>query len=385
MAQYNENLQRLVGFVRSVKPTADPAVITGWINQTIRTVIDRRPYWSALLRQGIIPIPASYSTGTVSLTSGSATVAGSGTSWPTTDLVNTTVSAAITSPGVYSVTPSSMSGITEDSLLYVDAGGTPEIISVRSTTGTTFTAEFSYAHSGSFTITASSYAGRQLRISSSYPAFTILAVTSSTSLTLENSWGGADLSGTSYSIVKKYYTIDPDIKDILLCVDQSQPAALNIHISQAYMNQIDPQRTASGDPYILADYLPSRGGNMQYEIYPTQTTAGQLDCIYALQWPELRRPGDQAPWFINPKLWIDGALALALRTRSQSDDPFYDPKAGMQYQRDFEAGVIEAVNADNSKALQAMESFSKHLHPGGDWAQSHAVSVGGYGCNDEDW
>lgn len=350
----------------------------------MRRLLDKRAFWSGTLKRGIISIPAAYTTGTISLTNGSASVTGSGTSWPTNDIVNTTVAVAVSNIGLQTVTPGSMSGITTDSVLYVDGAGTPEIVAVRKVTATTFTANFTKAHTAGFTLTASSLAGRQLRISSSDPTFTIRAVPSATSLTLDQPWGAAAASGQSYSIVKMYYTIATDIRDILIVADRSVPSRLRFHVPQAELNWRDPQRTESGDPHTLADYIPNEAGNMQYEVYPIQTSARQLDVLYTCQWPDMEAPGDVPPPFIDPTILTYGALADALRHNTGGrlgvdKDPSYDPVQADRYEAKFEIESDRAASADEGKALQAFEQSAAYLFGEGgggpNFYQTHDLSA----------
>jgi hypothetical protein len=71
-----------------------------------------------------------------------------------TQSISTTVTAAVSAVGVQAVTPAAMTGIKPGQALYIDSGGTPELVYVISTTATTFTANFASTHSGSYTVTS---------------------------------------------------------------------------------------------------------------------------------------------------------------------------------------------------------------------------------------
>lgn len=376
--QYTDTLANMVGFLVRVKPNLDPTLAQDYLNNRIRTVLDRKSFWAGTLKSGKIAIPAQYSTGSITITEGSTAVTGSGASWPTNDLVNTTVTAAISVAGLQTVTPASMAGITTDTLLYVDAAWTPEIVAVRETTATTFKAVFVSTHTTGFTLRASSFVGRQIRLSASSPIYTIRAVPSVTSLTLGDAWAGATASGQAYQIIKLYYTLSTDVRDILAVSDTTQGNSVSFHVSQRELNQIDPQRSATGDPRALVDYLPNENGNMQYEIYPVQITQRQLAYMYSSQWSAMRSPNDIPPPFINPGVIQDGALSDALRIRSTPEDPYYDPVGANFYEAKFERGVQDAINADESKALMAYSAHANILGGGANWAQSHAVSLEDY-------
>lgn len=378
MAVYSDNLASMSGRVRGVKPNAQVTQIRAAINDRIRFIIDSQIFWADLLASSVLSMPAVYVTGTVALTNGSKTVTGTSTAWPITDVSNTTIAVAVTEYGVQTVTPASMTGIEVDSLLYVDASGSPEAVAVLEVGRTTFKANFQKLHSAAFTVTQSSLAGLQLVLGSTIPIYTIRAVVSSTSFLIDQEWGITALTGSSYQIIKCYFTISPDLKDIVALWDPTQGRPMAFHKSQDYLNYRDPQRASTGVPLVLADFIPTEAGTMQYELWPHQTISYQIPILYCKQWPELKNPTDQPPWFINPSIIIAGATADALRIRNQqigsdAGDPFFDPKTAEIYERQFQVGLAAAVNANQSKALTVLEQFSNFFGymPGGNWSQAH--------------
>ncbi len=77
-------------------------------------------------------------------------------------LINTNSGASTvtgTFPAVVTVTPANMTGIYTGQSLKVDAGGSLETITVTATTGTTFTASFTLAHTGTWIIVGHSNSG----------------------------------------------------------------------------------------------------------------------------------------------------------------------------------------------------------------------------------
>ncbi len=385
MAVYSDNLASMTGRVRGVKPNAQVTQIRSAINDRIRYIIDSQIFWADLLSTGILSMPNAYTTGTVSLTNGSKTVTGSGTAWPINDVSNTTIAAAITEYGVQTVVPVSMIGIEVDSLLYIDSSGTPEAVAVLEVGRTTFKANFQKLHTAGATVTQSSLAGQQLVLGSTIPIYTVRAIASATSLLIDQEWGITALTADSYQILKCYFTIAPDLKDIVALWDPTQGRPMAFHKSQDYLNYRDPQRAATGVPLVLADYMPTEAGTMQYELWPHQAISYQIPVLYCRQWPEMKNPTDLPPYFISPSVIIAGATADALRIRDQqvgieSSDPFFDPKTAEIYERQFRDGLVAAINANQSKALNVLENYRQWMGymPGGNWAQSH-VSDDYYG------
>lgn len=374
--QFVTTLEDMRGHIRRVRPGIDPNTVRDFLNQQVRSVLDRKAIWAGLIRRGVISIPSAYTTGTVAFTSGSDVVTGTDTAWAVSDVVNTTVAAAVTEVGLQWVTPASMAGIDVDSALYVDGAGTPEVVTVVAIQATRFLADFRQAHSASFTLTASSLTGRQLRVSNQYPIYTVKAITSTTGMILDMAWAGTSLASTGYSVILMYVTLAPNMKHLIDVVDPVQPLQLTTHYSHRQLNFEDPQRIAGGPPYVLADMGPSPSGNMQYEIYPPQTAARQLHYIYTIQWPDMIANGDRPPFFINPNVFIYGALAQALRMKVSDKDVGYDPGVANQYERMAERDLAAAQIADDGKVQAQMDWEYQRIMGGrgSTWSQSHAVS-----------
>lgn len=376
--QYVTTLGEMRGFVRRLKPNVDPNTIRDFLNQRVRSLLDRSIVWSGLIRRGVIQIPAAYSTGTVTLTSGSAVVAGAATDWPVSDIVNTTLSAAVDETGLQWVTPASMTGIDVDTVLVADAGSSRELVAVVETDSTRFRANFRKTHLTSATLTASSLTGRQFKLGMRYPIYTVRAVYSATSMELDNPWAGDSLPSIGYTVLKAYYTMSPNMKHLLTVLDPQQAIALKIHYPQSALNVEDPQRTAAGWPTLVSDVGRNEAGNMQYEIYPHQTAPRHLSYIYVEQWPDMKEDGDQPPPFVNPNVFLWGAASQALRTKVGEKDSYYDPATANYYEAKAMNEEALAMAADQSKA-QTMLSLEVERMLGGRgglWNQSHAVTAG---------
>lgn len=336
----------------SFRPGVDRNLVQGWLNDRVRQALDSRTYWSDLLSHGVLSIPNFYNTGNVTVNTGSKVVVGDGTNaWPVNDKVNTTVVAGINEIGYVVVTPLSMQNIATDTYLYVDAAGTPETVVVVRTTATTFTAQFQFVHTApNTTLTSSSLSGMQFRTDESSPVFTVTSVQSSTMLTLDLPWGYMTLVNTAYQIVKSYFTLAPDLKDVLYVIDAYQGIPLRLHVAVEEINWRDPQRSSTGPPLAVVDLAPSAGGSMQYELWPWQFSSYQLGFIYYKQWPDMLLDTDRPPWFINPSIFMFGALADALNFRVNEKDIYHNPKLAMHYEARFQQGMEDARNADESKA-----------------------------------
>jgi hypothetical protein len=395
VSQYNSTLQNLLGEVRAHKPNAQAPQIQRDLNSRVRRVVEMRPYWSGLIKRKVVNVPAAYGVGGLNMTPGSPTINGVGTNWPVADLVNTTAPAVQNGnvqAGYNEITPASMNGIVNDCYLYIADGVFSEVVGVTETTATTFTASFQFLHNPGFTITSSSLAGRQLQMGSNLPIYTLYAVVSSdgsgnNTALIDSPFAGPSLTSAGYNLVQAYFTIDPLIKQFIQVWDPIQGIPLRFNITQGFLNKIDPMRTSTGSPECFADLYPSLSGSMQYEMWPYQTIPYSIPVTYAQQWPEMKRSTDRPPWFINPSIFSDGAIADALRRKelknTDGKDPYFDPALAETFEKKFIEGAMLAASADESKLLQALESGNeRYITPGGNWQQSHVGDMGQFYIGD---
>jgi hypothetical protein len=300
------------------------------------------------------------------------------------------ITEAVKAPGTYWTTPASMAGITKNSLLYVDAGGaSPEIVTVLDCLNGHILCPFVYTHNAGFTVTMSSLTNLQLRVNSVNPIFSVVAVTSPTSLVLDNPWGQASFTGMSYMILKIYTTFMEEtatamnIKELVVVTDPVQSIMLRLQVSQEEINMYDPNRTSTDSPQCIVNLGPNRNGNQLYEIYPPQSTAWQLAVLSHVQWPELRLPSDQPPPFLNPNIFLMGALADAFSTPCprppDGKDLFFSLENAQRYEARFEQAVVEAMTADEGLYQRAFQwNFAQTFGAssmGANWEQSHSIDA----------
>lgn len=368
----------------SFRPNVDRNLVKGWINDRVRQALDSRTYWADLLSHGVLSIPNFYSQGTVNVTTGSPIITGgipdtqgNTTAWPVNDVVNTTVTLGINEIGYVTVTPVSMQNINIDTYLYADALGTPETVVVVQVSPSTFTAKFLTTHVGPTTLTTSSLTGQQFRTDESSPIFTVTSVQNAAQLTLNLPWGMSSITNSAYQIVKAYFTLAPDLKDLLFMIDAFQGIPLRIHVPVMEINWRDPQRSSTGPPLSVVDLAPSDGGSMQYELWPWQFAPYQLGFIYQRQWPDMLQDTDRPPWFINPTVFFHGALADALNFKVNEKDIYHNPKLAMHYEQRFMMGLEDAKNADESKFQRAYQFNFEQLFgsAGANFWQSHDPDV----------
>lgn len=360
MSQFQDDLGSLVGEVRNLRPNVGDPQIKTWINWRIRQALDHRTFWSDLLKQSILPIPETYTTGTIDVTNGSATVAGAATAWPVDDVVDTTLAQDVDDIGYVEAYPTAVTGIGEDSVLYVGAGtANAEAVSVVQVKSGSFIGKFAKTHTAADTITQSSLVNQQFRLSNAHPVFTVQAVTTTTSLILTNPWGGDDAATQTYRICLMYVVLANDLKSLIAMKDEQTGYPVRIHVTLDEANFRDPRRTiVTGNPYFnVVDLGANDQGNMLYEIWPAPSDVRQFSYLYYKQWPPLENEGDRPPWFINPSIWVYGALADAYRYRSGLKDPYHNPGLAEHWEGRFREGMQLAKNSDEAKCLSALTNF----------------------------
>jgi len=358
----------MIGRCQQRKPNASPQAIKDALNDRIRQAIDSRPFWSDLLRRGSINFPNQYATGTATTTTGSTLIVGSGTAWPVSDVASTTLPNGVNDPGVREVVVSSLAGITADSYLFVDAG-TPSaetvpvtnvVAAVDGSGGGYVTARFQYSHAPGVSATISSLSGQQFRFGVNYPILTVRSVRDPQTIETDLPWTGAPLVASAYYILKMYVTLAVNLKGALLFVDRIQGIPLAYPVSQNQLNGSDPQRSNLQSPLCISPLSPNESGNMQYEVWPAPTSAYSIDYIYYLGWPDLEDDNDQPPWFIDPQVFIDGAIADMLRTKMLDRgmnrvDPWFDPKLADVFEKKAEKGLQIAIQSDEARCMTAYE------------------------------
>jgi hypothetical protein len=350
-----------------VKPNANQSEVVRAINSRIVALTDAQVFWADMIKRRIISIPAPYTTGTISLATGSQFALGGGTTlFPVNDRVNTLSTTGVQDFGYQEIAPALMTNIAPDSMLFCDATGMfPEAVAVTNVTPVSFFAKFNYPHNPNFTITSSSLAGLQLNIGNNYPKFTVRSVRDASTLELDLPFGGLPLANVAYQIQLLYTPIDANLKVILSCVDQLVGRQLMLYVPVQEIDRKDPQRTAIGDPLCLVQHSPTEAGNFCVELWPAPLGARQLGVLCQTSWPPLELDTDPPPWFIDSTVFVYGACADLLRIKNvrfaSETDPFFNPQLAQEYEVKYEQGLIRAVNNNQAKT---QTSFSVDRLPG---------------------
>lgn len=361
MAINNDTLYTMVGRVLQGR-AAGSAQAIGWINDAIRIIINKRTYWNDLRKTTNLKVNDLYKAGTVNMTSGDATVIGTATAWPVNDVVDTTLAEPVLQTGPARVLLNNMAGVDENSVLLVGAGTPNEEYVVCQRIGNgmfgpnSIHAFFTKLHNENETVTQSSMVGRQLRVETNDPIYSIIGVKSATELELDNKWQDATRLNATYKIVNMYYTIFPNIRKIIIPLDIRQGIMLDCTKTQQDLALMDPQRSQGGDPVWLASAFPNVNNNMRWELWPAPTSARQIFILASQQWPELKNDDDIPPPFLEPTIITDMALSRAVSVKIGSDDKFFDPNLGKYYYDRALAALEDAYGSDEDLSIQDLIS-----------------------------
>src|SRR4029077_14647187 len=97
-----------------------------------------------------------------------------------------------------------------------------------------------------------SWVGAQFRLDNTYPTYTIIAVQSATSMTLDAPWVGATLAGKTYTVFQCYFTTPADFQASYLLTNPTNSYRLWTDVTQFDLGGCDPQRASSGPAYAAS-------------------------------------------------------------------------------------------------------------------------------------
>lgn len=176
-------------------PSLSPKLAQDLTRNAFRRLAERRR-WSWLIKYGQFLAPASYSTGTVSVTNASDAVTGSGTTW------------------------------------------------------------------------TAAMVGRQFRVGTDAPIYTVASFISATSITLDAVYGGDTDATASYEIYQCFFTVPDDFSQFVTLWDPQYNWQLALDIDQRELNMRDAQRSSAGSGYCVSfrDYSRSAIGQVAQPI-----------------------------------------------------------------------------------------------------------------------
>ena len=300
----SDSLTQMAGQLLLYCPQCPRDLAELWIRDRWRRACESR-HWSFLRTSSVIHIPAAYSTGTVSITTGTQAVTGSGTVW------------------------------------------------------------------------TSSHVGMQFKVAGKAPVYTISAVGSNTSLTIDTVWGAPSISSSTYMICQAYSSMPSDFLKFLSCVDTMNFWRMRTDsYTKEDLDRFDPMRSSSGNPLILAAFQNTSTGQAQYEMWPHPVTQRDYPFTYVKRTADF---GDSStlPSILTGDVLVRGALADLCRwpgPSAETRNPMFDLRLSSSYELEFIHCLGEAGRQDNEIYQTDLSYQNWPLAPvNAAFAQSHAM------------
>ena len=227
------------------------------------------------------------------------------------------------------------------------------------TAGTVTVTNQSNAVVGIGTAFTAAMIGQQFRTSTLTPIYTITAVGSATTLTLDQPWGAASGSGQGYKIYIAYQIPPTDFHAFISIWDPNFSWSLWSTVSQAELNTYDAQRASQGTPYVVADfdYTGLAFGGVaispqlpRFEVWPHQQAQYVIPFMYEKRFPDLNDANGELPRFIPGNVLLEGALAQCARWPGPESgkNPYFSLQLAQTHQALYDKQVRELeINDDN--------------------------------------
>jgi len=185
--------------------------------------------------------------------------------------------------------------------------------------GTVTTTQGSTTVTGIGTAFTAAMAGRQFRLTTTTPIYTVTAVDIVLqTLTLDLPWGPASYIGHAYEIYSAYVSPPTDFNYFLTVWDPNFNWQLHLNITQREVNTWDAQRSNRGQAYLVSprDYYTPSGSTIplpRFEVWPHVTSAYVLPFLYLSRATDLQDSGALLPRYIRGDVLLELALAEAAR------------------------------------------------------------------------
>lgn len=252
------------------------------------------------------------------------------------------------------------------------------------TTGTVQVTQNSTTVVGTNTVWDATMQQLQFRVGMGTPVYTIATVTDATHLELDLAWGPASNSGLSYSIYRMYYTPPSDFLSFISVWDTQQAYQLKRNVSQADLNQWDPQRANIGQPYVVAalDYNSTDVNTPplpRYEIWPGMQSAYVLSHLYISRATDISDSDGYLPRYIRGDVILEMALAECARWPGpdlQNPNPYFSLGIAEMHDGRADRMIMELERQDNEiyeANVQYYTSMPYAPFMDSTWQQSHDI------------
>lgn len=216
-------------------------------------------------------------------------------------------------------------------------------------------------------------------------------------ITLNMPFGEPSLVNAPYQIYQCYYNApayppkpipgnDPGFIRFLSLTNKTSGYTIRgkrLWYTQDMLNAIDPNRGATGDAYIVANYGHNSKGLPVFELYPAPATQATYSATYWTRWPDVTPTFDfpQVPYgLVNVVMDMARTFACQWATANVATKPELQLTnwiaTAQFYKQEFKEGLIQCLKQDDEIApLRGFSQTSKFDFPlGGEFLQGHDVS-----------
>lgn len=230
---------------------------------------------------------------------------------------------------------------------------------------------------------------RQIKFSDGDAIYNIAAFDGST-ITLDGLFLGTTNAASNYTIFQCYYS--PPSTDFLRWIsvtDLINGNELGMLKTKEEMDRIDPQRTSTGDPLVIAAHraVPEgfwdanvNVGDPLYEFWPHPTSYRMYRAIYQRRGLELSSATDRPPSSIPDELVLAKAKKLAYDWKLGIEPEFLVayrslvPSLAQEYTERLRQAMVQDDELFNTQWLPRLGARGWDSN----WAQAHAVPGGEY-------
>lgn len=237
--------------------------------------------------------------------------------------------------------------------------------------------------------------GRQVLFSGQAPIYSVTSNPDATTFTMDQPYGLATGS-VSFEITNVYFTPEytrSDFERLVAIVDPPNNWQLPFDIHFEELDNMDPQRSSTGSPWLLADvgwnyqYLSSLGvdssGNLivdsfgntknssglpRKEFWPRMTSAYVFPYIYKRRISDMTNPTDKPLGFIRGDVIFEAALASASLWPGTATvrNPMLNPINASTHERRFQTMLHQMRVIDASvieRELTWVASYTRLRYP----------------------
>jgi hypothetical protein len=230
-------------------------------------------------------------------------------------------------------------------------------------TGTATVVQNSATVTGIATGWSAALVGRQFRLTTTTPIYTIIAVdVGAQTLTLDLPWGAASQT-TGYEIYTAYASPPQDFNYFLTVWDPNFNWQLHLNVSQTELNTWDAQRSNRGQAYLVAprDYYAPAGVTVplpRFEIWPHVPSSYVLPFLYVARATDLQDSGAILPRYIRGDILLELALAECAMWPGPSKDkpnPYFNLTLAKAHASKAEYALVELERQDEEISIMNVQ------------------------------